>query len=327
LVQFIDPSWEVTPPYPISSAEPHGLMIGNDLIVFGGFYNFFTATYTQTYARDITKNNTMWRRMEDLPRPIGITHTPSIAVDQKVYMCGGYEGASPGPHIAYCFVYDHAKLPGTGQWTRIRSVPRNGTGGAGMIYDRPTNSLYYVGGAQRPIPGSRLYSVDYNNVWKYKIDDAASGWRKSTSVPYFGNHITYITAKDGNGIDRYYFLGGQKGEDERLGNLADVFEFIPQTETWIRRASMPFGRGHASASARAIGCGFIVAGGAINTGSSVGLKIQTADVSYYDIPTNKWTSIGNLAYAMVTPVVAIDSTGYMHFVDTRKNGYRRRISL
>jgi N-acetylneuraminic acid mutarotase len=302
-------------------------MVGDDLVVFGGFYDSFSATYNRTYARTVTNTNSNWRRMEDFPRKIGITHTPTVVVGTKVYLCGGYEGDSPGPHVPYCYIYDHSKRPGTGQWSKIRNLLKFGTGGAGMIYDSPTNALYYVGGAQRPRPGV-LIAVDTNNVYKYSLNDTADVWKKSTPIPYFGNHVTYVTAKDGNGKDRHYILGGQIKEEERLGNLADVYEFIPQSETWIRRESMPFGRSHATASTRAIGCGFIVAGGAINTNSSTGPKMQTADVSYYDIPTNKWTSIGTLRSAMVTPVVSIDRTGYLHFVDTRTTrAFRRRISV
>jgi hypothetical protein len=165
-------------------------------------------------------------------------------------------------------------------------------------------------------------------VWKYSLSNPALGWVESTPIPYFGNHISYVTARDDRGAQRHYFLGGQIGENEIFGNLADVFEFNAVEERWIRRASMPFGRSHSTASTRPIGCGFIVAGGAINAVSIPGKKVQTSDISYYDIPTDTWTSIGSIGLPMVTPLVAIDKNGYMHFVNTRnKNSYRRRIAF
>jgi hypothetical protein len=306
-------------------AEPHGLIVGNFLVIFGGFVNTFSGAINQTYARNVMVNNSLWRRMDDVPRPIGITHTPTVAVSSKVYLCGGYSGGTPGPHVPNCYVYDHNKRPGTGQWSKIHDLPSHGTGGAGIIYDDKTQALYYVGGAQRPFPGV-LFANDTNKVWKYSLNHTELGWVASTPIPYLGNHISYVSAKDASGTRRHFLLGGQSGEDERLGNLADVYEFFPETATWIRRASMPFGRSHSTASVRAIGCGFIVAGGAINNFAG-GKKLQTTDVSYYDIPTNTWTSIGNLRYAMVTPIIDIDRNGYFHFVDTRSRSYRRRIAV
>jgi hypothetical protein len=328
-MKFIDAKWENAPSNPFTAAEPHGMMIGNDLVFFGGFYDNFQATRNETYARRVTdvNNNSTWRKMTALPHPVGITHTPSVAVGSKVYMCGGYIGGTPGPETPNCYVYDHSKFRGTGQWSRFRSLPGNGTGGAGIIYDKTTNALFYVGGANRPKPRV-LFSIDTNKVWKYSLSNPALGWVESTPIPYFGNHISYVTARDDRGAQRHYFLGGQIGENEVFGNLADVFEFNAVEERWIRQASMPFGRSHSTASTRPIGCGFIVAGGAINDVNVPGKRISTSDISYYDIPTNTWTSIGNLSWSMVTPLVDIDKTGYMHFVNTRnKRGYRRRISF
>ena len=265
--------------------------------------------------------------MDDLPHPIGITHTPSVAVGSKVYMCGGYVGRTPGPETPNCYIYDHSKPPGSKQWTRFQRLPGNGTGGAGLIYDKITNALYYVGGASRPKPGV-LFSIDTNKVWKYSLSDTELGWVESVPIPYLGNHVSYVTAKDGNGTSRHYLLGGQEGENEPLGNLADVFEFIPSKERWIRRASMPYGRSHITASTKAIGCGFFVAGGAVNDPDLTEIKRTTTnDISYYHIPTNKWTSIGNLSWSIVTPLVEYKD-GYMHFVNTRnRRGYRRRIAV
>lgn len=270
--------------------------------------------------------NSTWRRMEDLPLPAGITHTPTVAIRQKVYLCGGYYGGSPGPHVSDCYVYDHSKRPGTGQWSRITNLPSGGTGGAGIIYDPVGNRLFYVGGAQRPYPGHYV-ATDTNRVWKYSFNNTSLGWTSSAPIPYTGNHISYVVARDNMNRRRYFFLGGQIGENEWTGNLAHVYEFVPATERWIQRTSMPFGRSHATASTMSVGCGFIIAGGAINTGSMTGSKMQTSNVTYYDIPTDTWTTIGDLRYPMVTPVVDVDRNGYMHFIDTRSRAYRRRISV
>ena len=63
---------------------------------------------------------------------------------------------------------------------------------------------------------------------------------------------------------------------------------------------MLFARGHTSSSTVGYGCGFLLAGGALNG------HLKTPDISYYGIDTNSWTSIGNLTRDDVnTPVCDI----------------------
>ena len=306
-------------------AEPHGLLVGNDLVIFSGFVNGLTNVINQTYAKDVTNINSPWRRMEDVPLPVGITHTPTAAIGKKVVMCGGYLGGVPGPHVANCFIYDHNIAPGKDQWAKLPLLPDGGSAGAGMIYDSATATIFYASGSKRPILGDR-FSYDINTVWKYTFAPGKNKWVASTPIPFQSNHMSSVTHRDTvTKKERHFFLGGQIGENERTGNVADMFEFIVSSETWVRRASMPMGRGHAMASTRPIGCGFIIASGSVNTVTQV--KNRTADLSYYDIPTNRWTSIGSLVYGMVTPIIVIDKTGYMHHIDTRARSFRRRISF
>jgi hypothetical protein len=299
--------------------------VGNDLVIFSGFVKGLTNVVNQTYAKDVTISGSPWRRMEDVPIPIGITHTPTVRIGKKVVMCGGYLGGVPGPHVANCFIYDHNVAPGMDQWTKLPLLPDGGSAGAGMIYDSETRTIFYVSGSKRPKVGDR-FSVDVNTVWKYTFAPGEKKWVASTPIPFKSNHMSSVTHLDTvTNKERHFFLGGQIGENEHTGNLPDMYELIVSSETWVRRASMPMGRGHAMASTRSIGCGFIIASGSVNTVTAI--KNRTADISYYDIPTNRWTSIGNLVYGMVTPIIDIDTTGYIHHVDTRARYFRRRISV
>jgi Kelch motif len=310
------------PNYPFKTEEPNGLLVGNDLIQFSGYIDKFTNATNLTYARDVTVLNSPWRRMENVPVNWGITHIPIVGVGTKVYLCGGYEGRSSGLHVATCFVYDHSKAPGTGQWSTLPRLPHGGSGGGGMIYDRVRNALYYSGGAQRFTLGSNV-ATDVNNTFRYSFDDPAAGWVETSPLPYKGNHLSYVTHTDVDGHQRHFFMGGQQTNNECCGNVADNFEFIAATETWVRRASMPFPRGHAAYSTRAIGCGFVIAAGAINAvPPSTGL-VRTADVSYYDIPTDTWTSIGTVYDKVATPIMDIHPNGYMYF--TNDILWRRKI--
>lgn len=309
----------------METEEPQGLLIGNDFIQFSGYTGRFANATNQTYARDVTVLNSPWRRMEDVPVAWGITHVPTVAVGTKVYLCGGFSGAAKGLHISDCFVYDHTKEPGTGQWSRLPDLPHGGSGGGGMIYDRMRNALYYSGGAQRSTLGS-VVLTDVTNTYRYSFDDSDAGWVETSPLPYEGNHLSYVTHTDDYGRQRHFFLGGQEQEFECCRNVADNYEFIAATETWEPRAPMPIERGHASASTRPIGCGFIIAGGSTNGLNDLVRRTRTADVSYYDLPTNTWTSIGTLpsTTGIATPLVDIHPNGYMYFSNDRLS--RRRVA-
>jgi hypothetical protein len=255
-----------------------------------------------------------------MPSSFDVTHAATAIVGMKVYFCGGYRGPHPGPHTPLCYEYDHSKTPGAGQqWTRFADIPMNGTAGAGMFYDAGRSKLYYIGGAQRLVQG-KSEAVDLNNSWKFDLLQSSAGWVASTSVPYKVNHLSAVTTMF-HDQERHFVVGGQIGEKEVTENLADVFEFFVSNETYVRRASMPFGRSHTTISTRAIGCGFIVAGGSVN--SNNGKKNRTTDILYYDLPTNSWTSIGNIPMRLATPLVDIHPNGYMYFVNDRGTSRRR----
>ena len=303
----------VAPDFPNATEEAQSERIGNDLISTGGFFNRFKNVTTATFARDISSPNMPWRRMDDMPVAVGITHGATVVIGMKMYMCGGYSGPPPGPHVADCLIYDHSKAPGTGQWSTFTSLPNGGTAGGGMIYDNARNALYYVGGAQRPSPGSR-FAIDLNNTWKFSFDNPGAGWVATAPIPYVANHQSFVTV-DFQGEERHFFAGGQEGENESKGNVADVFEFKAATETWIRRSTMPYGRGHAATSTRAYGCGFFMAGGAINSVTTGNQLNRTSDIHYYHIPSDNWTLIGNLPAKGATQKVYMDEeNNYMYYV-------------
>jgi hypothetical protein len=319
--QFVTSKWEdFSPSYPVAIREAQGLMMGNDLVVFGGFYNNFANVTNHTYALDVTVPNSLWRRMDDLPLPIGITHAAYTLVGAtKVYICGGYS-AYPAQHIPYCFVYDHARAPGRRQWTRMAPLPKGGSAGGGMIYDAVQNALYYTGGRRSFYSAAGDVTIDSANAWKYSF--AQSTWVASTPLPYKANHLSSVTYLDTGGTERHFLLGGQKLLNESGGNLAFLYEFLPSNETWVRRASMPMARGHFSASTRPVGCGFLIAGGSVN--SATRQKNRTSDISYYDVTRNRWSYLGNLPLAEPTPIVTLHN-GYLHFVANFDSCKRRPI--
>jgi hypothetical protein len=55
-----------------------------------GFVNGFDVATPHCYARNISSTNSPWRRMDDFPVSLGITHTATAKVGMKLYVCGGY---------------------------------------------------------------------------------------------------------------------------------------------------------------------------------------------------------------------------------------------
>ena len=308
--------------------EAQGGVIGTDLVVTGGFLPGWNVTRA-TYALDLAGSGGTagWRRMDDFPLEQGMTHAAFAIHESKMYFCGGYLGKHPGQAVADCFVYDHSIAPNsaTGQWSRLPSLPAPRAGG-GMVYSEAYGVLVFAGGAVRPIDGN-AYAVDYNDAWMMAPDNVHYGWVAQASIPHFGNHLSYVTTMtniDGSGF-RHFMMGGQQGENEKTGNLDALVEYLPLSDEWVARANLPQPRGHASSSTVAIGCGFLIAGGAVQ--GTANSKAQTDDISYYDPTMNTWISLGTLVSQLKTPVCGVYgdylycSTGY------KTDTHRRKLSL
>lgn len=314
--------WEQAKKYPIPVAESQGAMIGDDFFIVSGFSQEWSLTTRKAYALNVNDPDAVWRRMDDIPVPegVGITHAATAVVGTKFYMCGGYLGGNPGPETASCFVYDHSVEAGTtGQWSQLLDLPE-GRAGGGMVYDRYCNALFFAGGAQRPEEGLK-YAIDYPDTWMLDLAHVESGWEAKPNATLVTNHVSHVTAKDSFGRERHYWAGGQRGEYEANANSNELYEWDALNELWINRAPMLLARGHATESTRAFGCGFIVAGGSTNEYGKI------SDISYYHIPTNTWTSIGNLPKAINTPVCDIND-GFLYCETGRlKNKYSYRIQI
>ena len=297
-------------------------MIGNDFLIFSGFSRVWNLATTKVYARNVDEKYSVWRRMEDMPGPggNGITHAATAIIGSKFHMCGGYVGGNPGPATDMCAVYDHAILPGAGQWSRMPNLPSSRAGG-GMVYDLEKNALIFSGGAFRPFLNDP-FAEDYSDTWMLVLDNVEMGWVETTEGLLNTNHIAHVTAKDQFGRERHYMMGGQSGENEKDQNTNKLYELDALHEVWIERSPMLVTRGHASSSTRATGCGFITAGGTSNEYGKI------SDIGYYDIPTNTWRSIGNLPRAINTPICDIQR-GYLYCESgllTGKFSFRIQIS-
>jgi N-acetylneuraminic acid mutarotase len=312
--------WERWAKYPISVAESMGALVGDDFIIVSGFAGAFTNVTTQVYAYNTRILNSVWRQLDDVPVP-GFTHAAYAVAGLKMYICGAYVGPTPGPDSKICLKFTPT-APSGQQWSFLPEMTAS-RGGGGLNHIKETNSIIYSAGATR----RNGKTIDYNTTYELYLDNPAGGWIRRADIPYKGNHASHVTAYY-QGKPRYYWAGGQLQQNESLGNQNDLVEWDQDTKTWIRRAYMPLPRGHASSSTVAYGCGFLMIGGAINTGT------KTPDISYYGVDSDTWTKIGDLTQKMNTPVCDIirnlNNSDWVYCQSGPVNStfnWRRRISV
>jgi Kelch motif len=348
VVPSFEGEWESLADYPLSPIEAQGGFVGNDFVITGGFYPDSSTVMVQTWAYRSPPSSGggagSWERRADYPISTGLTHA-AIAVDNtsdRLYVCGGYLGGNPGPATARCFVYRSS----TNAWTALPDLP-SPRGGGGLTYSRSSNTLIFSSGAQRVVVGGQD-SVDFVTAWTLDLNSATTTgtWVAVADSLLAANHISSVTGVDSAGMEHYYFLGGQKGEHEETGNKDQVVEYLLGTNTWRNRAPMAMKRGHANAATIPYRCGIVIVGGAINgttaaVPSTLFAKIwaflkrlfgfttvserraTTGDISYYDIATDQWTTIGALRSRAKTVVCDIQDD-YLYCGTGGTNDFSRR---
>jgi Kelch motif len=306
-------SWQKGQAYPLNVAEAQGAMVETKLVLMSGFFGSWSATTPEAYALDTALSNSApaavaasWQRLDDQLASPSLTHAPVVAIGTKLYMCGGYKGGGEGPTTNTCLVLDISK-PNGQQWSMFAPLPGIGHAGGGMVYDKTLNALFYAGGALR-IKGKK--TVDLNNTWMYSFDKSTAGWVARAPIPFKANHMSSTTAKDGSGVEHHFFVGGQEAENEAYGNVVHHYEYDAINDQWLPRQSLPYPRGHASASTIPFGCGYLVIGGTTNGWQ------RTPDVTYYDIATDAWTKIGELPFGINTPICDINRVTNMLYCES-----------
>lgn len=282
-------------------AEPQGHFLGQNHVIWGGFSKKWSTATNRTFSYNVTSATSVWLEKNQYPIPTGITHA---AVARKgasaLYSCGGYVGGTSDglPATQKCFAYTNAL-----QWVEIPPLPAIRAGG-GLWYDSKRNSLIYSGGASIHILSTQSTNADQKTTWELKLGDPAAIWQLKADTLYTGNHQGFTTVTY-QGKERHFLVGGQNAGKEYDGNKDNLVEYDADNDKWDSRQNMLFPRGHFSSSVIPYrNCGFLIAGGATNSG-------MTSDISYYEISTNKWHKIGNLTKPMNTPACGIFAD-YLH---------------
>jgi hypothetical protein len=206
-----------------------------------------------------------------------------------------------------CLTYTHKNPPGT-QWGKFPSLPGDRAGCA-MWLDSASGSLIVGAGASRPSQIDPKFTLDHRDVYQIFLNNTSVGWKTQSNIfPYFTNHVGRATVTVPT--ERHFAMGGQFSESELTDNRAQVYELNMFDFSWSERKFMPFARGHISESTLTWkNCGIIVVAGAVNL--TFNPNYRTDDISFYDLSTDSWTSIGKFTDAVASPICTIHG-GYLY---------------
>ena len=267
-------AWETRAPMPLPRTEVSAAVVGNEIVVLGGFtIDRGASRRVDAYspARDT------WRRLPDLP--IGVHHAMAVGAGGKPYVLGGYTVA--GATLRAAFVLER------GAW---RSLPRMpfpraaaGAGVAGgrivvaggigegrrlagnaLVFDLRTRRWSVVAG---PTPrehlgvtslagtvyavGGRTAGLDTNLLHFESFRPGERRWRRLQPIP---------DPRGGTGAaaaaGRVISVGGE----EPGGTIEEVLEYRIAERRWVRLANLPTPR-HGVGVAALGGRVYVIGGG------------------------------------------------------------------
>jgi N-acetylneuraminic acid mutarotase len=274
--------WANAAPNPQARFEAQGALVNGKFYVFGGFYNSAVDATTRSDVYDPATNR--WTRIKDMPEPL--THA-GIAVDgNTVYIIGGYNGDHPAPGTNHVWKYNTS----TNTWSAGPSLPDGRGSGAAARVGR---FIHFFAGT------NTNRTADKTEHWALNLDTGK--WSARASYPIAVSHLAAVAL---NG--KIYGLGGERGLNERTGNVADVYRYDPATNVWTKLADLPAPRSHFNSSAFVRNGRIITIGGSGNGGT---FGLPRNDVNEYDPATNRWRVLTSLPMALKTPAAALLNNG------------------
>ncbi len=209
------------------------------------------------------------------PAPTKRTEVAVAALDDKIYVVGGFEEPSLGNFLNLAITRSvQAYDLSTDRWTTRASMPVGlhhvGIGTTG-------GQLYIIGG----------YTQSGFTVWQpvatvYAYDPATDTWVERAPMPTPRGALS-VTEHDG----KLYAIGGYDGK----ANIATVEVYDPNSNTWATRAPLPTPRDHL-VTATLSGKVYAI-GGRLN--GDYGRNLSLVEV--YDPGTDRWSRAADLPTA------------------------------
>lgn len=217
-----------------------------------------------------------WTTLAPIPYPV--THAGVIVINDQIWVLGGFKGDHPGVAIATVQIYDLRN----NAWSTGPALPyRRASMGAALL----GRKIHVFGGLK---PDRQ---TDTNEHWVLDLDRLYQGWRSAAPLPKARNHLSGASLGG-----QVYAIGGQRGHDRPNGvfDVAFVHSYHSATDTWTRRADLPFPRSHFEP-------GTLVADGAIYIVGGRTLGQYFSQITRYDPVSNEWTDQCPLPDRLVAP--------------------------
>lgn len=267
--------WNDLAPSQMAKVEAQSVRIGDKLYVFAGFLEgLFITDVTEIY--DVATDT--WSL--GAPMPTAVTHMGAVAVNNEVWIVGGFIGNHPGDATDKVQIYNTA----SDIWTDGPPLPVEIASGAAVFNN---GKIHYFGGL---LP-DRV--TDVGDHFVLDINDTSAGWQSVADLPDPRNHL------GGAAIDgKVYAIGGQFGHDDGVQDQAFLDVYDPSTNTWSRLADLPNARSHFEP-------GTIVHNGSIIiVGGRRGSFFYDA-VTQYDPQTDTWSELCVLPEKNLAPAAKV----------------------
>ena len=258
--------------------EGHSAVIDGKIYIFGGFQTQNIVPTDQNEIYDPAAN--AWSTFEPLPVPN--THVGSAEADGKVWIAGGYALIGFIQTVDVVWIYD----PVTDTFTDGPSLPAPRAGGALVRLGR---KLHYISGLE-----NRNDSVGDHFVLDLDEPGGPQTWTTAAPMPDPRNHFSGIALGG-----KIYAIGGQFNHDIDPVDTALVHEYDPVTDSWSRKADLPFIRSHFEPGTIAVDGKIIIAGG------RTGTQNCTDKVTEYNPATDTWTELFTMPSCRLAPSAKI----------------------
>jgi N-acetylneuraminic acid mutarotase len=250
--------------------------VDGKLVLAGGSYweggEKFRIAKVQVY--DPAANT--WAAGPDLPEVM--TDGSGVNVGNDFYVLGGFDGERVSQNC-----YRLVTGPDGWKWQAVAPLPAPRLlGGAAALGGR----IYLFGGCA----DSKTLAGGLNSLLVYDPARPEDGWRERTPLPGAPRCIFGLAAVGGQLV----VVGGctldQAGE---IVNLAEVWRYAPDTDTWTRGTDLPYAE--RAAGATAFENRYVLLFGGYTGETETGF-ITT--VLAGDIQTDTWAEVGTLLHPM-----------------------------
>ena len=290
-------SWTLLPSLPDEEGYAGSFAgVHNSALIVGGGANFpglkpweggAKKWYDKVFV--LTVGESQWREVGRLPRPLA--YGASLTTRDGIACLGGSDDER---HYSECFLmkYEGGKLA----FSPLPSLPHSCANASGAAVG---DTLYLAGGTEGPDSQSALRSF-----WSLDLNRLDEGWKPLESVPGPGRILATMGVQSG----AVYLFGGAALQAHSMGpptrrSLRDAYKYTPGGH-WVRIANLPHPVVAAPSPAPSMGPAHLLLLGG-DDGSQASLSpldhrgFSREALAYHTV-TDKWSSLGELPFALVT---------------------------